>query len=429
MLAVDLLNETLTAVLPFDQTVSGLVAQFKELWWSGAPGLPELGPVYSLLEQKTREASLGSSLDRLGQELQWISRERPSQAALQERLFPLAGTILKTSFGLDDHQVAALPSYGFTEAVGEFVRQARRFDPQISAADIYQAGRNAWSMNLMQYLLGRPVEVTPAVLAYSLLYPYSDNYLDDPAIPSGTKAAFSRAFERRLSGQAVPPANPWEQKIFDLVGMIEGQFDRQLHPEVYASLMAILRAQTRSLQLQLPQASPYEMDVLGLTFEKGGTSVLADAYLVAGSLTPFQQEFSFYYGAFTQLMDDLEDVQPDRRAGIMTVFSQTAGRWPLDAVTSRLMVFGNGLLNAMRCFNVAGLGTLEEIMRKCITPLLIDSASQVGQWYSRGYLAELERHSPYRFSQLKRVRRKVQRRFSTEELMETILLTNGRSSQ
>jgi hypothetical protein len=274
-------------------------------------------------------------------------------------------------------------------------------------------------MNLMQYLLGQPVEVTPAVLAYSLLYPYSDNYLDDPGIPTGVKAAFSRSFERRLRGLAVPPANPWEQKIFDLVGMIEGQFDRQLHPEVYASLMAILRA----------HASPYEMDVLGLTFEKGGTSVLADGYLVAGSLTPLQQEFSFYYGAFTQLMDDLEDVEQDRRAGIMTVFSQTAGRWPLDAVTSRLIVFGNGLLDAMRCFNGTGLETLEEIMRKCITPLLIDSASRVGQLFSRGYLAELERHSPYRFSKLKHFRRKVQRRFSTEEILETMLLTNGRSIQ
>jgi hypothetical protein len=284
-------------------------------------------------------------------------------------------------------------------------------------------------MNLMQYLLGQPVEVTPAVLAFSLLYPYSDNYLDDPGIPTGVKAAFSRTFERRLSGQAVPPANPWEQKIFDLVGMIEGQFDRQLHPEVYASLMAILQAQTNSLRLQLPHASPYEMDVLGLTFEKGGTSVLADGYLVAGSLTPFQQEFSFYYGAFTQLMDDLEDVEQDRRAGIMTVFSQTAGRWPLDALTSRLIVFGNGLLDAMRCFNATGLETLEEIMRKCITPLLIDSAGRVGQLYSRGYLAELERHSPYRFSQLKQVRRKVQRRFSTEDILETLLRSNGRDFQ
>jgi hypothetical protein len=409
--------------------VSRLVAQFKELWWGGAPGLPGLGPLYTLNEQKAHEAGLGNSLDKLGEELQRIARERPDQAALQERLLPLAGVILKTSFGLEDRQVAALSSYGFTEAVGEFVRQARQFDPQISAADIYQAGRNAWSMNLMQYLLGLPVEVTPAVLAYSLLYPYSDNYLDDPAIPSGIKAAFSRAFERRLSGLAVQAANPWEQKIFGLVGMIEGQFDRQLHPEVYASLAAILQAQTSSLQLQLPHASPYEMDVLGLTFEKGGTAVLADGYLVAGSLTPLQQEFSFYYGAFTQLMDDLEDVEQDRRAGIMTVFSQTAGRWPLDAVTSRLMVFGNGLLDAMQHFQIAGLEPLEEIMRKSITPLLIDSASQVGQWYSRAYLAELERHSPYRFSQLKRVRRKMQRRFPTEKVLETILLANGGSFQ
>jgi hypothetical protein len=428
MLAIDL-KEPLTASLPFEQMVSGLISQFKELWWQSAPGLPALGPVTSLQEKKAHEASLVQGLDQLGQALQQISLKHPSRAALQEQLMPLAGKLLKVSFGLEDRHVAALASYGFAEAVEEFARQARRFDPDISAEDIYQAGRNAWSMNLMQYLLGLPVEVTPAVLAYSLLYPYSDNYLDDPALPIKEKAAFSHAFERRLAGLPVPPATPGQQKIFDLVGMIEGQFDRQLHPEVYASLMAILRAQTRSLQLQLPQASPYEMDVLGLTFEKGGTSVLADAYLVAGSLTPFQQEFSFYYGAFTQLMDDLEDVQPDRRAGIMTVFSQTAGRWPLDAVTSRLMVFGNGLLNAMRCFNVAGLGTLEEIMRKCITPLLIDSVSRVGQWYSRGYLAELERHSPYRFSQLKRVRRKVQRRFPTEELLETILLANGRSSQ
>jgi hypothetical protein len=221
MLAVDL-KELLTATLPFEQMVSGLVTQFKELWWSCEPSLPELGPTYSLKEKKAREASLGSCLDQLGQELQRISisHERPDQPALQERLFPLAGNILKTSFGLEDRHVAALTSYGFAGTVEEFARQARQFDPDISAADIYQAGRNAWSMNLMQYLMGLPVEVTPAVLAYSLLYPYSDNYLDDPGIPVKEKTGFSRAFERRLEGLPVPPANPWEQKIFDLVGMI-----------------------------------------------------------------------------------------------------------------------------------------------------------------------------------------------------------------
>jgi hypothetical protein len=210
--------------------------------------------------------------------------------------------------------------------------------------------------------------------------------------------------------------------------MIEGQFDRRLYPQVYASLMAIFRAQIKSLQLQLPHASPYEVDVLGLTFEKGGTSVLADGYLVAGSLTPFQREFSFYYGAFTQLMDDLEDVEQDRRDGILTVFSQTAGHWPLDALTSRAIVFGNGLLDAMGQFQAPGLELLEEVMRKCITPLMIDSAARVGHLYSRSYMQELEQHAPYRFAQLKQIRRKVSRRFSAEELMETVLLANGRNS-
>jgi hypothetical protein len=413
----------------FDGLVNELMNHFKELWWSCAPGQPELGPVYCPREQKAHEAGLRESLERLGQELTQIATDHPGQAALQERLLPVAGGILQTSFGLEARHLQALPSFGFTEAVAEFVRQARRFDPHISAADIFQAGRNAWSMNLMQYLMGLPVEVTPSVLAFSLLYPYSDNYLDDPVIPAKEKAAFSRTLERRLAGEPVPPANPYEQKIFALVGMIEGQFDRQCFPEVYASLMAIFRAQAKSLQLQAPQASPYELDVLGLVFEKGGTAVLADAYLLAGSLTPFQREFSFYYGAFTQLMDDLEDVQSDRHAGILTVFSLTAGRWPLDAVTNRAMHFGNGLLEAMRGFDAAGLDTLEEIMHKCITPLVIDSAARVGNLYSPRYLKELERHSPYRFGQMKKMRREVSKRFSTEEIVEMILREDGRKSE
>jgi hypothetical protein len=428
MLGVDLKVPLATAP-SLDGLVSELVTHYKELWWSSAFGLPELGPVYSVKEQKAHEAHLRANLDRLGQELAQVSNERPDQAALEQRLLPLAGGILQTSFGLEERHIQALPSFGFTEAVAEFVRQARRFDPHISAADILQAGRNAWSMNLQQYLFGLPVEVTPSVLAYSLLYPYTDNYLDDPAIPVKEKAAFSYAFERRLLGLPVTPANPYEQKIFALVAMIEGQFERQRHPEVYASLMAILRAQGKSMQLQAPHASPYELDVLGLVFEKGGTAVLADAYLVAGSLTPFQKEFSFYYGAFTQLMDDLEDVQSDRQSGIMTVFSQTAGRWPLDTVTSRLMRFGDGLLDSLRCFDAAGLDTLEEIMRKCITPLLIDSASRIGNLYSRGYIKELERHSPYRFGQMKKVRREVSKRFSMEQIVEMILRAEDKASR
>ena len=414
-------NKPFPANLPFGDIVSGLVTHIKKLWWDCDPARSDLGRVYDADEKKIRESKLTLTLDRLGEEIKKASLDRPDRQALQDRLFPLAGEFLKTTFNLEDRHLSALTSYGFAESVEEFVHQARKFDPQISASDIYQAGRNAWTMSFLQYLFGLPVKMTPAILAFSLLYPYSDNYLDDADIPLSVKMDFSRRFKQRLEGSPVPPSNAVEKKIFDLVGMIEGQFDRRQHPDVYASLMAIYRAQEKSMRLQVPNASPYEMDVLGLVFEKGGTSVLADGYLVAGTLTPDQRNFAFYYGAFTQFMDDLEDVERDCQDGIMTVFSQTARHWPLDAVTRQLIVFGNGLLDNLDHFPVAGLELLEEIMRKCITPLLIDSAGRIGHLYSRPYLAELERHSPYRFSQLKKVRRQVEHRFSVEEIVELII--------
>jgi len=425
MPVVDLENQVQNNML-FEDIVNSLVGHCKELWWNCKSGIPDLGPVYSRDEKKARELKLVNSLNQLGKELQQASMERPDRQALQDRLFPLAGDFLKTTFNLEDRHVSTLTSYGFAESIEEFVIEARRFDPHIPAADIYQAGRNAWTMTFLQYLFGLPVKMTPAILAFSLLYPYSDNYLDDPGIRPEIKTEFISRFKQRLEGKQVTSVNGVEHKIFDLVGMIEGQYDRQSHPDVYASLMAIYRAQVNSMRLQVPHASPYEMDVPGLVFEKGGTSVLADGYLVAGSLTASQRMFTFYYGAFTQFMDDLEDVEQDCQDGIMTVFSQTARHWPLDAITSRLIVFGQGLLDSLVDFPVAGLGTLEEIMRKCITPLLIDSAGQVGHLYSRQYLNELERHSPYRFSQLKKVRRQVERRFSVEEIVELIIRAEDR---
>jgi hypothetical protein len=203
--------------------------------------------------------------------------------------------------------------------------------------------------------------------------------------------------------------------------MIEDQYERGLFPEVYDSLKAIHQAQTNSLNLQHPDFLPLGQDVLGIVFEKGGTSVLADGYLVAGLLTAPQRELMFYYGAFTQLMDDLEDVEGDLSSRILTLFSQTACHEPLDALTNRCIHFGGGLLETIHAFNVPGLGPLEEIMQRCITPLLIDSAGRAGRFYSRPYLAELEKHFPFRFSNLKQQRKKALRRLSADGILELVL--------
>ena len=409
---------------PLTVIVQDLLEQFREVWWSSSSGLPELGKQYALREQLHNERELDGHLRALVAELQRVPQAGASRLEAQERIEGHLTPLAKGLLGLDDADIQAIRGYGFADVGLEFFRMARRFDPDLSTGDIYQASRNVWSMNFMQLLTGLPVQMTPAIFAYSMLYPYTDNYLDDPAISTETKRSFNGRFRQRLAGESVLPSNRHEQRISDLIGMIEGQFDRSRYPQVYESLLAIHRAQGRSLALLRGGASPYEVDVLGLVFEKGGTSVLADGYLVSGSLTPAQQEWMFFYGVFTQLMDDLEDIREDLKAGCLTFFSQTARRWPLDAITNRTIHLGRGLIERLQALEAPGAEAFKGMIAKCLDPLLIASIGEMGEFYSRPYLRELEGHYPARFSFLKKQRRRLSRlQIPVTDLVEAFVVT------
>ena len=161
------------------------------------------------------------------------------------------------------------------------------------------------------------------------------------------------------------------------------------------------------------------MDVLGISLEKGGTSVLADGYLVAGTLTPAQARSMFGWGAFLQFADDLQDVEQDRKDGLLTVFSQTAGRWPLDRLTDRTLQFGQEVLQSLAWSQGAGAQILQEMMAWATVQLVVGAAGRASRYYTRRYLWELEAYSPFRFGFLAQQRRKLaRRRLSLMQLLE-----------
>ena len=159
--------------------------------------------------------------------------------------------------------------------------------------------------------------------------------------------------------------------MFRLVEMIEGQYPRPVFPDVYLGLLAIHRGQCRSLDQQ-GGASRGDIDVLSISLAKGGSSVLADGYLVAGSLTDAEAEFLFGYGTLLQLLDDLQDVTADRAAGHVTIFSRVADGRPLDPVAIRLLNFMDRILEAGAVrFDGARCRSLwRAIRRNCIHLLL-----------------------------------------------------------
>ncbi len=224
----------------------------------------------------------------------------------------------------------------FSAASRQFVRQAREFDRDICEREIQQALRNLWVFHALQLLFAGRVAFQPGAFAYSLLYPYTDNFFDDPGASITLKRTFGGWISRRLSGDFPDASDGVAGKVHRLLGLIEEEYPRSRYPLVYEGLHAIHDAQMGALRV-LP-----DNDVQGIEWRsvrKGGTSVLADALLVRGRLQPHETEFSFRLGVLLQFIDDLQDGRDDGREGAATLFSAGRTRADLREAACRLLNF------------------------------------------------------------------------------------------
>jgi hypothetical protein len=259
-------------------------------------------------------------------------------------------------------------------------------------------------------LIGERVAMRPGLFAYSMLYPLTDNWLDDPTVSEVRKRAFSERFGRRLAGRAVRPEDDRDRPAFRLVETIESEFPRCQCPWVYESLLAIHGGQTRSLDQQHRSRLSAE-EVLAISFEKGGSSVLADLHLVMDAPRPAEQRFAFGFGVLLQLLDDLQDVEDDLAAGHVTAFTRAAARGPLDDETARLARFVDAVLASGPFQSPAFADRLDLIRRNCLS-LLVGTVALGERRFSRGFRRGLERQWPVSFRAHRRLRRRALRHWS-----------------
>jgi len=290
------------------------------------------------------------------------------------------------------------------DATVEFVREARRVAPSLPVEQLGQALRNVWIGNSLQMLLDRPVELRDGLFAYSMLYPLTDNWLDDPTVLRERKHAFGRRFGRRLAGLPAFPYDGREAAAFRLVGRIEGELPRRDFPWVFESLLAIHEGQSRSLDQQGSRGLDDDQ-ILAISFEKGGSSVLADLHLVTTTPTADQERFAFGYGVFLQLLDDLQDVEDDLGAGHETLFTRAARRGPLDAPTARLARFIDLTLDG--AFGGAAFAERLDLVRRNCRALLVGSVALQPRRFSRLFRRALESRWPVSFRAHRRLRRRA----------------------
>ena len=307
---------------------------------------------------------------------------------------PASHTLCRALSGLLNSCQSLLTSPALRDATHQFVKQAAEFDRRIDLDDLYQALRNVWIMNSVQLLLDQEIAFSPSIFAYSMLYPYTDNVLDDQRLSHRRKKAFGRWLTGRLRGQGVPQLSRHRRAVSRLIGMIEGEFPRSHYHDVFESLLAIDRGQQKSLKQQVTD-SINDSELLRISIEKGGTSVLAHGYLVKGELEPNEAELLFGYGICLQLLDDVQDIQNDRKAGHHTLFSQHTG-YELEARVRRLFHFLKRTLAHDR-FSAPRRSALRELVARNCRLLLLSSVARNHTRFSVAFTRELEQSSPFSF--------------------------------
>ncbi len=305
----------------FPEMIAILIDDTCRVWEKARPEIPEWLPVYSPEQQTCNERRLNRRLrevrgrftaDRIPSDtagrLEFLNRMELSlhrYGVLFEDLLP-------------PHQQA------FQHLSFEFVRRSLQFDPDLGWAEIKQAIRNIWIMGTIQFYLGMPIRLEFPMLAYSLLYPYTDNYLDDSQRSTEDKGRLCRMIEGCIRGEQVRVGESrLESGIAGLLDRINGAYPTSDLPMVRMGLSAILNGQILSLEQQAGDCIPDD-DLLMITLAKGGSSVLADALLVDPRLPAGELRFFWGMGVFLQLIDDFQDMAKDEQHHHQTLFTRRA---------------------------------------------------------------------------------------------------------
>lgn len=393
-----------------------LKSQYMSLWYSTGSEFDLKRDKISLEEKIEYEKKIESFRKNLLKKLKYIPSKDEEENFKNEIILEIKNFESSLS-PYNNSLIDFFIDNGYGQVTEDFIEAAEKFDPNMDVMDIFQAIRNVWIMNSIQILYGMEVKLTPSIFAYSMLYPYSDNYLDDSTISNEEKIEFNNRFRNWLLGLDDLPINKNEERIKALVQKIEKEYNRENYPKVYESLLYIHSAQVESLKQQKDNTIPYEKDILGISFEKGGASVLADGYLVRGELNEEEMYFCFGYGIFLQIIDDLQDIEEDLANNHMTILSQLAKEYPLDKLIDKLFLFIHKFFQNDNIFQTPDAIRLKQVIKDSSMIMIFEAISKNKNRFSKDYINKMEHYSLISFSYLNKMENKFKREFTSEDII------------
>lgn len=369
-----------------------------EKLWAMQPGnWQERLPAYSPSIKKKNEKQLRGFIKQFSGQMKNFSGTGLEKWQKQSDV--LIGRLLNQSLpGMD--KIGRHTKENFFRISKEFVRKTRSFDGEMPLDHIWQALRNFLVYAMFGELLGKGQECRNAIWGYSLLYPYTDNFLDDPLVEEGEKRVFNERLYKRLKGEALMPLCGREEKVYALVGEIEKQYPREAFPGVYRCILWIYEAQAASLIQQDGIHRLSEERITKISMQKGGSSVLVDRFLIDGKVEEGEYDFFLGFGFFLQLADDLQDLKLDMEKGHQTLPVSAAKNGSLESLLDRVFFYVSQLFGDLE----TDRGSTKDFIRDNSLMLLFGSAYLCKEYLREDYVACLEGFFPLRFAFLDEIR-------------------------
>lgn len=376
-------------------------------WWSSSPNFPENLPQFN----KKEKLLLEKQLDILIKDFDSFFDKKNSDKNNEMIIKELVKNNAKKILSIDKFVYADYFMDNIMETTKEFFRKAHDFDKELKFENITQALRNIWIINVFQFLFEKPVVIDNASFGYSMLYPYTDNVLDS-SMNSDEKRRLFDNFGKRLAGDIMQPSSLYEKNLFDLIELLEKDFERLKNPSIYDSFLLIHNAQMESLHQQKNSFTPSYVDnILGISFMKGGSSVLADGFIANTSLSEKEQSIIFSFGVLLQLIDDLQDVEEDLRNGSITIFSQNASKYPLDSLANKLLNFAFIIGEEIKSLPLPKSSHISNLILDNCLHMIFEASSKNKKYFSKKYIDAIELHFKIHFRSLERFKVKCNKKY------------------
>ncbi|HEX3029599.1 MAG TPA: hypothetical protein VHT34_09930, partial [Clostridia bacterium] len=192
------MEKTVSEII-FNEVIEKLKEEYVNIWRNTDDSIPCLDMTYSREEQSEKEKELDKRIKKITKELKVFPVSEEKKMIWRGKVKWAVREIGGGTFEFKDDETSRRILDEFSRSAKDFIKEARLFNPDMSIEDINQAIRNLWIANSIQAMLGINIVLTPSIFAYSMLYPYTDNFLDDPSVTDIQKKEINVRLKKRLA--------------------------------------------------------------------------------------------------------------------------------------------------------------------------------------------------------------------------------------